>query len=216
MVDAAQTAGKNTIDVQESYIDMVAFSGHKGLLGPQGTGVLYVSGRVELETSREGGTGSHSEQEEQPGVWPYRCESGTVNGVGISGLGAGVKYILSKGLDKIGDYELGLLDRLMGGLSGLPGCTLYKARKRNMQAPVVSFTIEGYDPGEVGNILDQTFDIKVRTGLHCAPAAHRTIGTYPLGTIRLSPGYFNTGEEMELTLKALKEITENKLLRPLP
>jgi cysteine desulfurase family protein len=216
MVDAAQTAGKHPVDVQDSKVDLLALSGHKGLFGPQGTGVLWVSSRVELETSREGGTGSHSEQEEQPGVWPYRCESGTVNGVGISGLGAGVKYILNEGMDKISNYELSLVHRLIEGLSNIPGFTLYGTERENVQAPVLSFNIKGYDPGEVGAILDQAFDIKVRTGLHCAPAVHRNIGTYPSGTIRLSPGYFNTIEEIDLTLKALKEIAINKLPKPLP
>jgi selenocysteine lyase/cysteine desulfurase len=136
--------------------------------------------------------------------------------VGISGLGAGVKYILNEGMDKISNYELSLVHRLIEGLSNIPGFTLYGTERENVQAPVLSFNIKGYDPGEVGAILDQAFDIKVRTGLHCAPAVHRNIGTYPSGTIRLSPGYFNTIEEIDLTLKALKEIAINKLPKPLP
>jgi len=206
MVDAAQTAGKYPIDVQAGNIDLLAFSGHKGLLGPPGTGVLYVGNRVDLDSLREGGTGSYSELEEQPVTLPYRYESGTVNSVGISGLGAGLKYIFSQGLARIRTHEQGLIDRLIEGLSNIPGLILYLAKDGANQAPVLSFNIEGYEPGEVGAILDQAFGIKVRTGLHCAPAAHKTLGTYPLGTIRLSPGYFNTVEEIELTIQALEKI----------
>jgi cysteine desulfurase family protein len=207
MVDAAQTAGKYTIDVRAANIDLLAFSGHKGLLGPPGTGVLYVGERVDLDSLREGGTGSHSELEEQPLDLPYRYESGTVNSVGISGLGAGLKYIFSEGLEKIRAHEQFLTDRLIEGLSHIPRITLYTAKDSAKQAAIISFNIEGYEPGEVGAILDQAFDIKIRTGLHCAPAAHKTLGTYPLGTIRLSPGYFNTAEDINLTLEAVKKIT---------
>ena len=216
MVDAAQTAGRYPIDVQAGNIDLLAFSGHKGLLGPLGTGVLYVGDRVSLDSLREGGTGSHSEQEEQPFELPYRYESGTVNSVGISGLGAGLKYIFGEGLERIRTHEQYLTDRLIEGLSPIPRVTLYAAKDSSKQAPVVSFNIEGYEPGEVGAILDQAFDIKVRTGLHCAPAAHKTLGTYPLGTVRLSPGYFNTVEEIDLTLHALEKIARMKLPKGLP
>ena len=206
MVDAAQTAGKYPIDVQAGNIDLLAFSGHKGVLGPPGTGVLYVSSRVDLDSLREGGTGSYSELEEQPLDLPYRYESGTVNSVGISGLGAGLKFIFSEGREKIQTNHQFLVDRLLEGLSNIPGLTLYAAKDGSKQAPVISFNLREYEPGEVGTILDQAFDIKVRTGLHCAPAAHKTLGTYPLGTIRLSPGYFNTVEEIDVTLQALDRI----------
>lgn len=208
MVDAAQTAGKYPIDVQAGNIDLLAFSGHKGLLGPPGTGVLYVGNRVDLDSLREGGTGSYSEMEEQPATLPYRYESGTVNSVGISGLGAGLKYIFGEGLERIRAHEQYLMDRLIEGLSHMPGLTLYRAKDGFRQAPLISFTIVGYEPGEVGTILDQAFDIKVRTGLHCAPAAHKTLGTYPLGTIRLSLGYFNTVDEINTTLQALEKIAK--------
>ena len=211
MVDAAQTAGKYPIDVEMSNIDLLAFSGHKGLLGPPGTGVLYVGERVDLDSLREGGTGSHSEQEEQPVALPYRYESGTVNSVGISGLGAGLKYIFSEGLERIRAHEQYLVDRLIEGLSNIPRLVVYNAKDGANQVPVISFNIEGYEPAEVGAVLDQAFDIKVRTGLHCAPAAHKTLGTYPLGTIRLSPGYFNTMEEIDLTLEALEQVARMKL-----
>ena len=212
MVDAAQTAGKHPIDVQVENIDLLAFSGHKGLLGPSGTGVLYVSNRVDLNSLREGGTGSHSELEEQPMALPYRYESGTVNSVGISGLGAGLKYIFSEGLERIRAHEQNLTDRLIAGLSHIPGVILYAAKDGSKQAPVVSFNLEGSALGEVGAILDQAFDIKVRTGLHCAPAAHKTLGTFPLGTIRLSVGYFNTVDDIDFTLEAIEKIAKAETL----
>jgi cysteine desulfurase family protein len=206
MVDAAQTAGKYPIDVQAGNIDLLAFSGHKGLLGPPGTGVLYVGNQVTLDSWREGGTGSHSELEEQPVALPYKYESGTANSVGIGGLGAGLKYIFAEGLNRIRAHEQHLTDRLIKDLSHTPGVILYVAKGGPPQVPVVSFNIAGHEPGDVGILLDQAFDIKVRTGLHCAPAAHKTLGTYPLGTVRLSPGCFNTVGEMELTLQALERI----------
>lgn len=208
MVDAAQTGGKYHIDVKGSSIDLLALSGHKGLLGPPGTGVLFIGERVDLEPLCEGGTGSYSEQEEQPCILPDRYESGTVNSMGISGLGAGLRFIFSEGLEKIRSHGSCLSERLIGGLSAIPGVKLYAAQDSSKQVPIVSFNIEGYEPGEVGIILDQTFDIKVRTGLHCAPSAHKTLGTYPLGTVRLSPGYFNTKEEIDLTLEALEKISK--------
>ena len=208
MVDAAQTAGKYPIDVQVANIDLLALSGHKGLFGPPGTGVLYVGNRVNLVPLREGGTGSYSEQEEQPVILPDRYESGTINSVGISGLSAGLKYIFAEGLERIRTHERYLIDRLIEGLANIPEVKLYVAGDRAEQAPIVSLNIEGYEAGEIGAILDQAFDIKVRTGLHCAPAAHKTLGTYPLGTVRLSLGYFNTIEEIDLTLQALEGIAK--------
>ena len=210
MVDAAQTAGKHPINAQEGNIDLLAFSGHKGLFGPPGTGVLYVGNRVDLDSLREGGTGSFSDLDEQPNTLPYKYESGTVNSVGISGLGAGLKYIFHEGLERIDAHERYLTDRLVEGLSDLPELTLYTAKDSSKQAPVISFNIDGYEPGEVGAIFDQAFDIKARTGLHCAPAAHKTLGSYPSGTIRLSPGYFNTADDIELTLEALVKIIKTE------
>ncbi len=143
MVDAAQTAGKYPIDVQAGNIDLLAFSGHKGLFGPPGTGVLYVGSRVDLDSLREGGTGSHSEQEEQPADLPYRYESGTLNSVGISGLGAGLKYILTESLERICAHENSLVDKLIEGLTYIPGVTLYTVKDRSRQAPVNLFECRG-------------------------------------------------------------------------
>jgi cysteine desulfurase family protein len=206
MVDAAQTAGKHPIDAAASNIDLLAFSGHKGLFGPPGTGVLYIGNRVNLDTLREGGTGSFSEQEEQPETLPDKYESGTLNSVGIAGLGAGLKFIFDESLDKINTHEKFLTDKLITGLRVIPGVALYLPRDLSRMVPVVSFNIKGYQPGEVGTILDQAFDIKVRAGLQCSPLAHKTLGTFPSGTVRLSPGYLNLAQEIELTVEAVRRI----------
>lgn len=210
MVDAAQTAGKYPLDVQANNIDLLAFSGHKGLFGPPGTGVLYVGERVDLDSLREGGTGTHSELEEQPTTLPYKFECGTANTIGIAGLGAGLKYIFAEGMENILAHEQSLTDRLLEGLSRIPQVTLYKVRDRSRQAPIVSFNLNGTEPGEAGAILDQAFNIKARTGLHCAPVAHKVLGTFPLGTIRLSPGYFNTTEEIDFCLQAIEKIARSE------
>lgn len=210
MVDAAQTAGKYPLDAQDGYIDLLAFSGHKGLFGPPGIGVLYIGERVELDSLREGGTGSQSEREEQPTELPYRFESGTLNCVGIAGLAVGVRFILEEGTDKIWAHGQSVTEQLLDGLSRISRAVVYNAKGRAKQVPVVSFNIDGLAPGEVGAILDQAFDIKARTGLHCAPAAHRTLGTFPLGTVRLSPGYFNTMEEIDLAIEAIQKVVRSK------
>ena len=212
MVDAAQTMGKYPLDVQANNIDLLAFSGHKGLLGPPGTGALYVGERVDLDSLREGGTGSHSELEEQPTELPFKFECGTVNSAGIAGLGAGLKYIFEEGTERILTHEQSLTDRLIEGLARIPRVTVYQAKGGAGQAPVVSLTIEGAEPMEVGAILDQAFDTKVRTGLHCAPVAHKTLGTFPLGTVRLSPGYFNTAEEIDFVIKAIEKIARSGVM----
>ncbi|HAR96675.1 MAG TPA: cysteine desulfurase [Deltaproteobacteria bacterium] len=210
MVDAAQSAGHYPIDVQAGNIDLLAFSAHKGTYGPPGVGVLYIGEKVNPETMCEGGTGVFSESDEQPEALPYRYESGTQNAVGICGLGAGIEFILTTGRENIASHEHALLNRMIEGLSHLRGVVLYRAVDTDRQAAVISCNINGYEPGEVGVILDQAFDIKVRAGLHCTPEAHRCIGTFPKGTVRLSPGYFNTEEEIDLTIKAISSIAKSK------
>ena len=212
MVDAAQTVGKYPIDIAAGNIDLLAFSGHKGLFGPPGTGVLYLGNHVNLDTVREGGTGSFSEQEEQPEILPDKYESGTLNSVGIAGLGAGLKFIFDETLDKIIAHEKYLSGKLIAGLRDIPGVILYLPEDLSQMAPVVSFNIKGYQPGEVGTILDQAFDTKVRAGLQCAPAAQKTLGTFPSGTVRISPGYLNVAEEIELTVKAVERIAGSRNL----
>jgi len=210
MVDAAQTAGKYPIDVAAGNIDLLAFSGHKGLFGPPGTGVLFIGNRANLDSLREGGTGSFSEQEEQPDILPDKYESGTLNSVGIAGLGAGLKFISDESLDKIIAHEKFLAAKLIAGLCGIPGVNLYLPKDSSRMVPVIAFNVKGYQPGEVGTILDQAFDIKVRAGLQCAPVAHKTLGTFPSGTVRISFGYLNPAEEIELTVKAVERIAGSR------
>jgi cysteine desulfurase / selenocysteine lyase len=210
LADAAQSVGHYPVDVQAANIDLLAFSGHKGPFGPPGVGVLYIGRRIEPDTLREGGTGTFSESEKQPDTWPNKYESGTMNSVGIAGLGAGLKFIQEEGPEKIMEREGMLADALIEGLAQIAGVKLYIVKDKSKRGPVVSFNIEGYEPGEVGAILDQAFDIKVRTGLHCAPIAHKSLGTFPRGTVRVSPGYFNTPGEIETALQSIVKIARSK------
>ncbi len=207
LVDAAQTIGKFPLDVRSANISLLAFSGHKGLYGPQGTGVLYTGKDIELDTIFEGGTGTESDSEQQPVELPYRFESGTLNGVGICGLGAGIKFVTTEGIDRIRSHEVALAQLLIDGLKSVPQVTVYPAGSPE-RGPVVSLNIAGYEPGEAGAILDQAFGIQVRTGLHCAPAAHRTVGTYPRGSLRFSPGYFNSETEIETAIQAVRNVAK--------
>ncbi|HUJ88552.1 MAG TPA: aminotransferase class V-fold PLP-dependent enzyme [Syntrophorhabdales bacterium] len=206
MVDAAQTAGVYPIDVGACNIDLVAFSGHKGLFGPPGTGVLYVGERADLDTLREGGTGSYSEMDVQPEVLPDKFESGTPNSIGIVGLGAGLKFIADTGIDTIRNHEENLTRQLISGLSRIEGVTLYAAPRGSRQAPVVSFNLFGYLANDVGQLLDRSHHIVVRAGLQCSPRIHRVLSTFPTGTVRISPGYFTTGEEIEAVIEAIQKI----------
>jgi len=208
LVDAAQTAGVLPIDVQKDHIDLLAFPGHKSLLGPMGTGGLYIGPGVEMDSLREGGTGFASEEEEQPLALPYRHESGTANAPGIAGLGAGIKYLFDQGMDAIRQHEERLIQRLIAGLKDIPGVDLYHSKDGAAQASVVSFNLEGWEPGELGVTLDQAFDIQVRSGLHCAPSTHRVLDTFPKGTVRVSVGCFNTEEDIDYTLNTLEQVAK--------
>ncbi|MGI6575115.1 MAG: aminotransferase class V-fold PLP-dependent enzyme [bacterium] len=206
LVDAAQSMGILPVDVQEMHIDLLAFPGHKGLLGPQGTGGLYVRPGLNLRPLYEGGTGSQSESPWQPDVLPDRYESGTLNTVGLAGLGAGIKFLLER-QEEIRQWEGELTARLLQGLKQIPGVHVYGKVDDKHPLPVVSINIKQYDPAEVAVILDQVFGIACRSGLHCAPAAHQTIGTLANGgTVRLSPGFFNTTGDIDQTLTAIAEI----------
>ncbi len=206
LVDAAQTAGVLAIDVERDNIDMLACAGHKSLFGLQGTGFLYISQDIQLEPLKEGGTGGASDMDEVPETLPERFEAGTMNTPGIGGLGAGVEFILREGIDKIRRHEAGLTDRLLNGLLNIEEATVYGPRDSNRQMAVVSFNIRGKDPSDVGFVLDSSFGIMARVGLHCAPDAHKTTGTFPQGTVRFSPGYFNTVEEVDVVVDAVKKI----------
>jgi len=211
IVDAAQSAGVLDIDVQGMNIDLLALPGHKGLLGPHGTGVLYVGERAELCPFREGGTGSHSIDPGQPGVLPEKYESGTLNLPGIAGLGAGLEFISRVGIKKIREHELGLVRRFIEGVAGIPGVILYGPGAEAERAPVVSFLIEGKDTGAVGGALDGWYNIACRAGLHCAPDAHRTLGTLEKKLVRFSFSYFNTADEVDFALQCLRDIRERDL-----
>ena len=206
LVDAAQTAGVLPIDVQAMHIDLLAFPGHKSLLGPTGTGALYVGPRAQLRAWREGGTGGDSSSETQPRELPYFLEGGTPNVLGVAGLSAGVKYVLEKGLEAIRKHEVGLIERLSHRLDEIPGCRVFGHRDMSQHVATLSFRSETLSATELGGVLDQAFDIAIRPGLHCAPYIHRSLGSFPDGTVRVSPGTFNTKEDMDHLTKALTEI----------
>ncbi len=210
MVDAAQTAGLLPIDVQRMNIDLLACPGHKSLYGPQGTGFLYVADGIDLKPLREGGTGIDSESDEQPEILPQRLESGTLNTPGIAGLGAGISFVLEQKVEKIRKKEMSLTRSLVRGLKKIKGIRIFGPQKTEERVPLVSFNLESLNPGEVGFLLDDLYDILVRTGLHCAPHAHRTLGTLPSGTVRVSLGFFNTPEDIKALLKAVHEISRLK------
>jgi selenocysteine lyase/cysteine desulfurase len=206
LVDAAQSAGAIPIDVNALAIDLLAVPGHKGLFGPQGTGFLYIAEGVELRPLLVGGTGGFSVSAEQPETLPERFESGTMNTPGIAGLKAGVEFVRSTGVAAIRAKEIVLVTQLLEGLNSIPGVVPYAPGSAETRGGVVTFTVAGHDPAEIGFRLDSEYDIAVRVGLHCAPSAHRTIGTYPGGTVRVSPGYFSTGKDIETFLGALRSI----------
>ncbi len=209
LVDAAQTAGCFPIDVEADAIDLLAFPGHKALFGPMGTGGLYVGPRVELSAWREGGTGGDSKSPTQPEELPFFLEGGTPNAVGIAGLSEGVRFILQEGLPMIRQHEFHLISRLREGLGAIPAVTLYGPMDAKHTTSTLAFNLKGVEPQEIGAILDQSFGIAARAGLHCAPMIHQSMGTYPAGCLRFSPGYFNTREEVDCAVQAIREIQKN-------
>jgi cysteine desulfurase family protein len=209
-VDAAQTAGALAINVDEMAVDLLAFSGHKSLFGPQGTGGLYIREGLEkqLRPLMMGGTGSRSEFEGQPDFMPDKFESGTPNTIGLAGLGAGVRFVLAEGVEAIRCKEEHLTARFMEGIAALPGVTVYGPPDAASRTAVISFNIAGVSPSQAALELDERFGILCRPGLHCAPAAHRTIGTFSQGTIRFGFGYFNKDEEIAMALEAIRALAE--------
>ena len=207
LVDAAQTAGVVPIDVQALHIDLLAFPGHKSLFGPTGTGALYVAPRVKLRPWREGGTGGDSATETQPRDYPYYLEGGTPNVLGVAGLAAGVQYVEAEGMERIHAREVALLERLWRRLDEMPGFEVFGHRDMGRRVGTLSFRSEVLPAAELGGILDQAFDIAVRPGLHCAPYIHKALGTYPDGLVRVSPGPFNTEEDIDRLADALEEVT---------
>jgi cysteine desulfurase family protein len=206
LVDAAQTAGVVPIDVQAMHIDLLAFPGHKSLLGPTGTGALYVGPRARPRAWREGGTGGDSASETQPGELPYFLEGGTPNVLGVAGLAAGVRYVLDQGLERLRAHEVGLTERLRRRLEEVGGYEVFGHRDAGRRVGTLSFRSPALAAAELGGILDQAFDVAVRPGLHCAPYLHRALGTFPDGTVRVSTGPFNTPEDIDHLGRALAEI----------
>ncbi|MBN1289142.1 MAG: aminotransferase class V-fold PLP-dependent enzyme [Actinobacteria bacterium] len=211
LVDAAQTAGSFPIDVRNAGIDLLAFTGHKSLLGPQGTGGLAIGENVDIDSFKpllSGGTGSKSESEEHPEFLPDKYESGTPNTIGLAGLAAGIKFVLDTGVENIRKHEMELAVMLIKGLEDIPGVTVYGTRDPEKRTATVSINLKGAGQNEVGQVLDEDFGIMSRVGLHCAPQAHRTIGTFPDGTVRLSIGYFNSPEDIQKTIRAINAISK--------
>ena len=209
LVDAAQTAGVYPIDMEADRIDLLAFTGHKGLGGPTGTGGLVIGERVTLDRLaplKRGGTGSRSELEEQPGFLPDIFESGTANAVGLAGLAAGVRWVLDRGVGAIRQHEVALTRQLITGLEEIEGVRVYGGLDAALQTATVSFNLSGLEPSEVGLRLDDGYEIMCRVGLHCAPAAHKTLGTFPGGTVRFALGAFNTMAQMDEAVQAVREI----------
>ncbi|MBR0596666.1 aminotransferase class V-fold PLP-dependent enzyme [Sinanaerobacter chloroacetimidivorans] len=211
LLDAAQSAGMKEINVGEMKIDLLAFPGHKGLFGPQGTGGLYIREGLILDTLKEGGTGSDSEALFQPGKGPQRYESGTLNHSGIAGLAEGIKYVLSEGITAIEKKETALVNRLITGLQKIDGITVYGPKAGQARGSAVAFTIENTDLEAVSLIIDQSFDVAVRAGLQCAGDTHKTLGTIEKGgVIRISPGYFNTEQEIDICIDAIQRIVHGR------
>lgn len=210
-VDSAQTAGAYDIDVQKLNIDVLMFTGHKGLMGPQGVGGFYIKDGIELRQMKEGGTGSMSESLLQPTVLPDRYESGTPNTPGIAGLLAGLKFIKEVGMDTIRHHEEQLTKYFLQNIEKISGIIVYGHNNKNKSyAPVVALNVVGKSSSEVSFLLDREYDIATRPGLHCAPLAHKTLGTLDGGAVRFSFGYFNTKEEIDKVLDALKCITKEE------
>lgn len=205
LLDAAQSAGVLPIDVVKDQIDFLCAPGHKGLLGPQGTGFLYFRDGMELRPLMEGGTGSQSDRPEMPKILPDRFQAGTPNTPGIAGLKEGVRFVRNR-LSRIREKEMRWAELILDSLGSMEKVVLYGPSKPESRVSVISFNISNMDPAEVGNWLEQRFGVSCRVGLHCAPSAHRSIGTFPEGTVRVSPGYFTTRSEIRSFISAVESM----------
>ena len=206
LVDAAQSAGALPLEMARMKIDLLAFPGHKGLLGPLGTGVLVLANGVDLDPLRQGGTGSVSEAEVQPEFYPDRLETGSHNAPGILGLWEGVKYVSDRGVSSIRQHERALLDQFLQGLSSISSVRLFGPSESAQRAPVVSLRWRDEDPRRTAGRLWERGRVMVRAGLHCAPWAHKQIGTFPQGTFRFSFGPFVTSKQIDQALAALRKL----------
>ena len=211
-VDAAQTAGVLPIDIQNMHIDVLAFTGHKSLLGPQGIGGFIITDEMaaSIQPLISGGTGSLSHTEEMPSVLPDKFEAGTLNIPGIFGLHAAVLHLMKEGISDIREKEMALTKRFLEGLTRFPNVAVIGKKDLTNRTAVVSIQIKDKDIAQVAYLLDKQYHIMTRVGMHCAPNAHKTLGTYPVGTLRFSFGPENTFEEVDLCLKALKEIFKSQ------
>lgn len=211
IVDAAQTAGVIPIDVKACHIDALCFTGHKGLLGPQGIGGIILTKEMaqNLTPLIAGGTGSFSHLETMPTHMPDAFEAGTLNLPGIIGLNEGLAYIESQGMENIHNHELALTQSFLEGLQSIDGINIVGKQNIQDRTAVVSITIDGMDPASIAYELESNYHIMTRVGLHCAPRAHQTLETYPEGTVRFSFGYANTHKDVETALSALHRIVKN-------
>jgi cysteine desulfurase / selenocysteine lyase len=207
LVDAAQTAGVIPIEVRSMNVDLLAFPGHKSLLGPTGTGVLYVGPRAKVGVWREGGTGGDSASETQPCEFPYLLEGGTPNVLGVAGLAAGLRYVQERGVDAIREHEVQLCERLRRRLQTSGSYQVFGHADPARRVGTLSLRSQTLGASEIGGILDEAFSIAIRPGLHCAPYIHRAMGTFPDGTVRVSPGPFSTEAEIDQLAEALAEIS---------
>jgi len=206
LVDAAQTAGFIPINVQSDCIDILVFTGHKKLYGPPGIGGLCIGKDIQIKPFIHGGSGSQSELDTHPGAYPDRLEAGTPNTAGIVGLKAGLEYVMNKGLETIQKSQLDLTELLIEKFRNLEKIKIFGPDAIENRLPVVSVNIVGIDPGELSRILDRDYGIMTRPGLHCAPLAHKAIGSFPQGTTRFSIGAFNTEDDILSAAEAMKEI----------
>lgn len=210
VVDASQTAGVYPIDVQKMGIDILCFTGHKGLLGPQGTGGLYVREGVEIRPLKSGGSGVQTYSKHHPKEMPTALEAGTLNGHGIAGLLAGVEYIEKVGMDAIREKELKWMWKFYHEVKDIPGVKIYGDFDTEKRCPIVTLNIGDYDSSEVSDELLVTYDISTRPGAHCAPLMHEALGTVEQGAVRFSFSHYNTEEEVETAIRAIKELAEEE------
>ncbi len=210
VADASQTAGVFPIDVQKMQIDILCFTGHKSLLGPQGTGGLYVREGVEVRPLLSGGSGVQTYLRRHPPQMPTALEAGTLNAHGIAGLLAAVRYLQAAGLDAIRERELDLMERFYRQVSAIPGVTVYGDFSRRMRCPIVALNIRDYDSGEVSDALSSQYGIATRPGAHCAPRMHQALGTVEQGAVRFSFSHYNTEKEIETAVSALRELAQEE------
>lgn len=210
VADASQTAGVFPIDVKKMQIDVLCFTGHKGMLGPQGTGGMYVSEGVEIRPFKVGGTGVQTFSKTQPKEMPVRLEAGTLNGHGIAGLLAGVEYLEKTGIDTIRAREQMLMRKFYDGIKAIPGLTFYGDFDQKERCPIVTFNIGDYDSGEVSDALLMDYEISTRPGGHCAPLLHEAFGTVKQGAVRFSFSHYNTEEEIDAAIRAVYELAQEE------